>query len=190
MKQQPTRRSPVTAVGVAAVASASPTPSAGSAGATPEVAYRTAGELLKALADRRASSRELVNAAIARIEALDPKINAVVPGRIVGRVSRGARRRHAPPELGPDIGGSFARRGFAALLACRASHLVPPARRPPQTPEISVRSDLAIGPRLSAADLALQRGASLDRTEWADGIGYKPALPPRATTSWRIFARW
>jgi amidase len=42
------------------------------------LAYRTAGELAKALADRKISARELLDAAIARIEALDPKINAVV----------------------------------------------------------------------------------------------------------------
>jgi amidase len=43
-----------------------------------EPAYRSAGELVQALASRQVSSRELVDAAIARIEALDPKINAVV----------------------------------------------------------------------------------------------------------------
>jgi amidase len=42
------------------------------------LAYRTAGELVKALADRKISARELLEAAIARIEALDPNINAVV----------------------------------------------------------------------------------------------------------------
>ena len=42
------------------------------------LAYRTAGELLQALATRQISSRELVNDAIARIETLDPKINAIV----------------------------------------------------------------------------------------------------------------
>jgi amidase len=42
------------------------------------LAYRTAGELLQALATRQISSRELVDDAIARIETLDPKINAVV----------------------------------------------------------------------------------------------------------------
>jgi amidase len=42
------------------------------------LAYRTAGDLVKALADRQVSSRELVDGAISRIEALDPKINAVV----------------------------------------------------------------------------------------------------------------
>jgi amidase len=41
-------------------------------------AYRTAADLAAALADKKISSRELVDAAIARIEALDPKINAVV----------------------------------------------------------------------------------------------------------------
>jgi hypothetical protein len=40
--------------------------------------YRTAGELVQALAALEVSSRELVDAAIARIEALDPRINAVV----------------------------------------------------------------------------------------------------------------
>jgi amidase len=78
MQQQPTRRSLVAAVGVAAVASAMPTRGALSAGAAPELTYRTTGELLKALAERQTSSRELVDQAIARIEALDPKINAVV----------------------------------------------------------------------------------------------------------------
>src|SRR5262249_27378356 len=42
------------------------------------LAYRTAADLVRALADRQVSSRELVDAAIAHIEALDPKINAVV----------------------------------------------------------------------------------------------------------------
>jgi Asp-tRNA(Asn)/Glu-tRNA(Gln) amidotransferase A subunit family amidase len=40
--------------------------------------YRGAGELLQALASRQISSREFVDGAIARIEALDRKINAVV----------------------------------------------------------------------------------------------------------------
>jgi amidase len=42
------------------------------------LAYRTAGELTKALADRKISARELLDSSISRIEALDPKINAVV----------------------------------------------------------------------------------------------------------------
>ncbi|MBO0709895.1 MAG: amidase [Acetobacteraceae bacterium] len=40
--------------------------------------YHTATELLQALATRQVSARELLNAAIARIEALDTKVNAVV----------------------------------------------------------------------------------------------------------------
>ena len=40
--------------------------------------YRTAGELGRMLAAREISARELCDLAIARIEALDPKINAVV----------------------------------------------------------------------------------------------------------------
>src|SRR5262249_6883648 len=40
--------------------------------------YRTASELVAALADRQVSAVELVDQAIARIEALDPAINAVV----------------------------------------------------------------------------------------------------------------
>jgi amidase len=43
-----------------------------------ELAYRTAGELASELAQKRVSAVELVDAAIARIYALDGKINAVV----------------------------------------------------------------------------------------------------------------
>src|SRR6266576_4141851 len=42
------------------------------------LAFRSGGELATALVDREISARELLDAAIARIEALDPKINAVV----------------------------------------------------------------------------------------------------------------
>ena len=42
------------------------------------MAYRAAGELVEALVKRQVSSRELVDSSIARIEALDSKINAVV----------------------------------------------------------------------------------------------------------------
>jgi amidase len=42
-----------------------------------ELSYRTATDLKQALADRKVSARELCDATIARIEALDPKINAV-----------------------------------------------------------------------------------------------------------------
>ena len=43
-----------------------------------ELAYRAAGELASELAQKRVSAVELVDAAIARIDALDGKINAVV----------------------------------------------------------------------------------------------------------------
>src|SRR4051794_4327591 len=45
---------------------------------TAPLSYRTATDLTQALANRQISSRELLDAAIARIEALDPSINAVV----------------------------------------------------------------------------------------------------------------
>src|SRR3954451_5970670 len=41
-------------------------------------AYYPAAELVQALASRQISSRELIEAAVSRIETLDPKINAVV----------------------------------------------------------------------------------------------------------------
>jgi amidase len=46
--------------------------------AKPDPAYRPADELVQMLASRQISSRELVDSAIARIDAIDPKINAVV----------------------------------------------------------------------------------------------------------------
>src|ERR1051325_11694761 len=78
-RDDPSRRSFMAGIGATAAVSAMP-PCASTARAAPqgETAYRTAGELLQALADREVSSRELVDAAIARIEALDTKINAVV----------------------------------------------------------------------------------------------------------------
>jgi amidase len=72
------RRGFVAGLGAAA-AVATPAPADTTAGETfvaPD--YRTAVDLLRELAARRVSARELVDAAIARIEALDPKINAVV----------------------------------------------------------------------------------------------------------------
>jgi amidase len=44
----------------------------------PTFAYRSGSELRAALIDRKVSARELLDGAIARIEMLDPKINAVV----------------------------------------------------------------------------------------------------------------
>jgi amidase len=78
MKRKPSRRTLLAAAGATAAASALPPARAGTRAAASELTYRTAGELLKALADKQVSSRDLVEAAITRIEALDPKINAVV----------------------------------------------------------------------------------------------------------------
>src|SRR5689334_6021844 len=47
-------------------------------GGSEELAYSSARDLVKRIAGRRVSSRELVDSAISRIEALDAKINAVV----------------------------------------------------------------------------------------------------------------
>jgi hypothetical protein len=72
------RRSFMAGIG-ATTASAVLTPAPTIAGGTPTVpTYRTATELIDALAARQISARELLDAAIARIEALDEKINAVV----------------------------------------------------------------------------------------------------------------
>src|SRR4051794_37170766 len=70
----PTRRAFLGAA-AATVAASSIAPAAD---APSGLAYRTAGDLATALAAKKISSRELVDTAIARIEALDPKINAVV----------------------------------------------------------------------------------------------------------------
>ena len=75
---KPSRRSVVAGIGATALAPGL-VPATAIAREDPGgLAYRTAGELAKALADRKISARELLDAAIARIEALDPKINAVV----------------------------------------------------------------------------------------------------------------
>src|SRR6516165_5324537 len=71
----PSRRAFMAAAGAAAIGAVIPARAAATGNA---IDYRTAGELMKVLADRQVSSRELVDAAIARIEAIDPKINAVV----------------------------------------------------------------------------------------------------------------
>jgi len=78
MESAPSRRSVMTGA-VAAVAATAIAPAITTAKEDPGgFAYRTAGELVQALADRKMSSRELLDAAISRVEALDPKINAVV----------------------------------------------------------------------------------------------------------------
>ena len=78
MAMNVSRRCIMTGLGVT-TATAMLTSSHALAGVEPTVpTYRTAVDLVQALAARQISAHELVDAAIARIEALDPKINAVV----------------------------------------------------------------------------------------------------------------
>ena len=72
------RRGFVAGLGATAVAAGTP---AWAASATADAApgpYHSASDLLQMLTARQVSARELLDAAISRIEALDPKINAVV----------------------------------------------------------------------------------------------------------------
>jgi Asp-tRNA(Asn)/Glu-tRNA(Gln) amidotransferase A subunit family amidase len=92
MERELSRRSFMTGVGAAAAATALASAKATAAPDQLGPAYRTAGELLPALTGRQVSSRELVDSAIARIEALDPKINAVVVRDF---------DRRAPPPMPP-----------------------------------------------------------------------------------------
>src|SRR6478672_4906952 len=62
----------------AATAKAALTPVGAIAGGDTTRTYSSAIELLQALAARQISARELLDDTIKRIEALDPKINAVV----------------------------------------------------------------------------------------------------------------
>jgi amidase len=79
MEPEFTRRGLIGAVAAAGAAALAPA-TAALADAPPDdvPTYRTASDLLRALAAREISSRELVEAAIARIEAVNPRINAVV----------------------------------------------------------------------------------------------------------------
>ncbi len=72
------RRSFVAGLGATAAVATLPRAGASAGDASAGPAYRMAAELCQALAVRQVSSRELVDASIARIEALDPGINAVV----------------------------------------------------------------------------------------------------------------
>ena len=78
MLYQPSRRSFMAGLGGAAAAGMLPPGRSIAASETPGPAYRMATDLVAALVNKQVSSRELVDAAISRIEALDPKINAVV----------------------------------------------------------------------------------------------------------------
>jgi len=78
MQPEPTRRSFMATVGATAAVRAL-LPDRAIANPDPDdPAYRSAGELVQMLASRQISSRELVDSAIARIDAIDPEINAVV----------------------------------------------------------------------------------------------------------------
>src|SRR5258707_1292726 len=72
------RRSFMTGVGAVAASGASLSARAIAGDDPTGLAYRTASELVKALADKQISARELFDATVRRIEALDAKINAVV----------------------------------------------------------------------------------------------------------------
>src|SRR5277367_3844742 len=72
------RRTVLAGAGAAAAGGVSSPARALSAPGTAIPACRSATDLVEALAARQISARELLDAAIARIEALDPKINAVV----------------------------------------------------------------------------------------------------------------
>ncbi|MGC2200558.1 MAG: hypothetical protein WA633_10505 [Stellaceae bacterium] len=83
MARGPDRRVFLAGVGAAAAASVTPWSSSAAADGEPAngaggLEYRSASELIGMLADKRVSAVELVDFAIARIEALDAKINAVV----------------------------------------------------------------------------------------------------------------
>ena len=78
MEHEPSRRSVMIGAGAAAAATVLPAAAAVAADDPGGLAYRSATELLGMLAKRQISARELLDAAISRIEALDSKINAVV----------------------------------------------------------------------------------------------------------------
>jgi amidase len=78
MATDPDRRTFLGGVGAATAANAITAEPANTSAAPADMAYRRATDLVEALANKTVSSRELVDNAIARIEALDSKINAVV----------------------------------------------------------------------------------------------------------------
>jgi amidase len=75
MPVEPSRRDVMAAAGAAAATAALPAIAREDPAG---LGYRSAGELVASLTRRQVSALELVDGAIARIEALDPKINAVV----------------------------------------------------------------------------------------------------------------
>ena len=97
------RRHIIAGLGAAAAAAALASSRTARADTADPPTYRPATELVQALAARQISARELLDAAIARIEALDPKIKrsscAISNGRAQPRhdadaaLARGERRR-------------------------------------------------------------------------------------------------
>jgi amidase len=105
MQATPNRRDLLIAAGAASaamLAGGAHAQPASAAAAKPELSYRSAKELVATLATRQISAVELVDQSIARIEALDPRVNAVVVrdfdrARVAAReadaaLSRGDRR--------------------------------------------------------------------------------------------------
>src|SRR6516162_10610849 len=78
MVHEPNRRAVLLAAGAAAAASALPASPSTALDNPARPVYRTAGDLVAALAAREVSARELLDLAISRIEALDAKLIAVV----------------------------------------------------------------------------------------------------------------
>ncbi len=78
MVTHPSRRAFLGGAAAAAAAVATGVRAAPSGNDSARFGYRSAGELAQALTEKKVSARELVDSAIARIEALDGKINAVV----------------------------------------------------------------------------------------------------------------
>ncbi|MBV9200347.1 MAG: amidase, partial [Alphaproteobacteria bacterium] len=83
MANKPDRRAFLAGLGAAAAAGFASWPSFAAADGKPAngsggLEYRSASELIGMLADKQVSAVELVDFSIARIEALDSKINAVV----------------------------------------------------------------------------------------------------------------
>jgi amidase len=78
MVREPNRRSVLVATGAAAAASALPTGASIARDDPPGPAYRTTGDLIAALAEAGDLGPRAARFRDCRIEALDPKINAVV----------------------------------------------------------------------------------------------------------------
>jgi amidase len=78
MAHEPNRRAVLLAAGAAAAASTLPASPSPALDYPAGPVYRTAGDLATALAKREISARESLDFAIARIEGLDAKLNAVV----------------------------------------------------------------------------------------------------------------